>query len=107
MKIEREDFKKQEKKLKKYHNEMIILNKIILHIKQNPTYEDLCQNPMSRIYGFEMLKNDMVGYYSFNLCKNGGTIRLIVSIDKENEIVKLEYISTDHYNDFKRKLRVK
>lgn len=107
LKIEREEFKKQEKKLKKYHDEMFKLNKIILHIKQSSTYEDLYQNPMSKIYGFEALKDDMCGYYSFNLCKKGGTIRLIVSIDKENKIVRLEYISTDHYSDFKRKLRTK
>lgn len=107
MKIEREEFKKQEKKLKKYHDEMFKLNKIILHIKQSSTYEDLYQNPMSKIYGFEALKDDMCGYYSFNLCKKGGIIRLIVSIDKENKIVRLEYISTDHYSDFKRKLRTK
>lgn len=80
-----------------------MLNKIILHIKECHTYEELSKHPVSIMYGFESLKEDMNGYYSFNLCKNGGTIRLIVSIDKENKIVKLEYITMKHYEDIKRK----
>ena len=54
------------------------------------------------MYGFEILRYDMSGYYSFNLCKNGGMIRLICRIEKEKNLVILEYITMNHYEDFKR-----
>ena len=44
----------------------------------------------------------MSGYYSFNLCKNGCMIRLICRIEKEKNLVILEYITMNHYEDFKR-----
>ena len=54
------------------------------------------------MYGLERLKYKLHDFYSFNLNKNGGKIRLICSIlDKENTAV-LEYISSDHYKDFKK-----
>ena len=64
MKIVREDFKNEEKKLKKYFNDE---------------------------------------YYSFNLSKKGGVIRLIFKIDTVNNVVILKFISMNHYADFKRK----
>lgn len=64
MKIVREDFKNEEKKLKKYFNDE---------------------------------------YYSFNLSKKGGVIRLIFKIDTVNNVVILKFISMNHYANFKRK----
>lgn len=103
MKIDRSNFKDQEKKLKRHFKEQKILEKIILHIKQCETCEELSQSPISMLYGFEKLKYFSNEYYSFNLCKNGGVIRLICSINKEYNIISLEFVSMNHYDDFKRK----
>ena len=103
MKINR---KQLEKELKKYTNEKQQLEKIIVHIKNCNTYKELQLHPISKMYGFEALRNEMSGYYSFNLCKNGGMIRLICSIDIEQNTVNFEFISTKHYEDFKRSLSV-
>lgn len=105
MRLDRTNFKKEEKKLKKHYNEQQMLEKILVHLKQCSSYEDILYNPISRMYGFESLKHGMSGYYSFNLCKNGGVIRLICSINKEEKIVQLVYISMDHYEDFKKKIK--
>ena len=55
---------------------------------------------MTTIYGFKALRYQNSGFWSFNLAKNGGVIRLIVmpSTD-ENEIVFV-YVSYNHYKDF-------
>lgn len=47
----------------------------------------------------------MTGFCSFNLCKNGGTIRLIFTVNKDKNLVIIKYISMDHYKDFKRKIK--
>lgn len=105
MQLDREKFKGEEKKLKKHHGEQETLEKILQHIKQCQSYEELRNNPISMMYGFEKLKHEMSGYYSFNLCKRGGTKRLLFKIDKENNVAKLEYITTNHYEDFKQKIK--
>ena len=105
MRLERENFEKEIKKLKKHNNELEMLEKILVHIKQTCSYDDLCCNPISRMYGFEVLKYEMCGYHSFNLCKKGGVIRLICKINKEDKSVSLEYISMNHYEDFKEKIK--
>ena len=97
-------YKSSEKKIKRQYNEICILDKIKTHIKQCNNYIELKDHPISKIYGYEPLKYELNGYYSFNLCKNGGKIRLIFSIDENNNIVVLEYISNNHYTDFKNKL---
>ena len=79
-----------------------MLEKIILLNKESSSYDELVINPFSKMYGFEILRYDMSGYYSFNLCKNGGMIRLICRIEKEKNLVILEYITMNHYEDFKR-----
>lgn len=66
-----------------------MLEKIILLIKESSSYDELVINPFSKMYGFEILRYDMPGYYSFNLCKNGGMIRLICRIEKEKNIRKV------------------
>ena len=103
MKIIREKFKGEEKKLKKYFNERNNFAKIISHIKNVKNYEELCSHPFSIMYGFEKLKYFKDEYYSFNLGKNGGVIRLIFKVDKVNNAIILVYISMEHYSDFKRK----
>jgi Txe/YoeB family toxin of Txe-Axe toxin-antitoxin module len=98
-----EKYKNSNKNIKNRYNEKKTLDMIINHIKQCTDFPSLSINPISLMYGFEPLKHELNGYYSFNLNKNGGKIRLIVSPSGE-EILKLEYISIDHYEDFKNKL---
>lgn len=105
MKIQKDNFKAQEKKLKKYPEAHFMYEKIINHIKQTGCVEALEKSPISKMYGFEALKYDMSGYYSFNLNKNRGKIRLIFLIDREKNIVEFVFISLEHYEDFKIKLR--
>ncbi len=97
-----EKYKNQEKKLKRHHENKEIYGKIINLIKQCDTINDLENNCFSKIYGYEALKDDLYGYYSFNLCKNRGRIRLILTVDKKENEIKLIYISMDHYEDFKK-----
>ena len=104
MQLDSLGLKKEEKKLKRYQNEQKVLERIIKHIKMCNNYKDLKNNPMSLVYGFEELKYELSGYCSFRLEKSG-TIRLIVTIDEANNKVKIEYISMDHYDDFKRMLK--
>lgn len=98
-------FNSQEKKLKKYQKEKDIYDKVINHIRQCNTIVELEKHPISKMYGYEVLRGDLSGYSSFNLCKNRGRIRLIITLDNENEEVCLLYISTDHYEDFKKFLK--
>ena len=104
MQLNSSDLKKEEKKLKRYQKEQKTLELIIKHIKMCNSYKDLKSNPMSRVYEFEELKHELNGYCSFRLEKSG-TIRLIVKIEEEENIVKIEFISMDHYKDFKRMLK--
>ena len=105
MRLNTENLKAEEKKLKRHYKEKSNLYKIITYVKTLRDYHDLYRNPFSKIYGFEVLKHEMSGFISFNLNKSGGVIRLICSIDMENNILKIEFISLDHYNDFIRRLR--
>jgi len=95
---------KEKKKLKKYKEENDYLDKIIKHIRNSSTFNDLKMNPLSRIYGFEELKHELSGYCSFRIGKSG-TTRLILSVDEDSNIIKIEFISLNHYDDFKRKLK--
>ena len=97
-----EHYFKSEKRIKKKYENVRILDMVKTHIKQCSSFSELEANPISRVYGFEKLKYELNDYYSFNLCKNRGTIRLIVSIDDAINQVRLEYVSIDHYDDFKR-----
>lgn len=105
MHLERHDgYKKEEKKLKKRAEVSEIYDKIIEHIKQCDDMVDLRTHPISWMYNFEAMRGDLSGYYSFNLCKNGGSVRLIFTVNEEVNTVTLAYISVDHYKDFKKKL---
>ncbi len=98
-------YRSSEKNIKRRFKEQDTLNKIKNHIKQSSNFIELKSNPISIMYGFEQLKYELNDYYSFNLCKNGGKIRLIFSIDISLNQVSLEYISVEHYADFKNKLK--
>lgn len=106
MRLDKTNFKNQEKKLKKMPNEQETLEKILIHTKQCENFSALNNSPVSYMYGFEAKREDLKGFYGFNLEKNGGAIRLICSFDIENNVCNLEYISLDHYKDFKRNLKV-
>lgn len=90
------------KKLKKYHNELVNLEDIITLIKNSTNIGSLLMNPLSKMYNLERLKYELNDFYSFNLCKNKGSIRLIVRFIIETNEVELAYISFKHYDDFKK-----
>lgn len=96
-------YKNSYKGIKNKHKEKDTLELIINHIKLCKDFQCLSTHPVSLMYGFEPLKYELNGYYSFNLNKNIGVVRLIVSTDS-NEILRLEFVSVNHYDDFKNKL---
>ena len=107
MKIEHNDrFKNSLKKIKKKFNELDMYEKIVNHMLRCNDFNEFKKNPISRMYGFEQLKYDLNCYYSCNLNKNGGTDRLIFSTD-DDKLITLEYVSIDHYEDFKKIIRGK
>lgn len=57
------------------------------------------------MYGYEALKGDLNGYYSFNLCKNRGKIRLIFTVNRKENEINLLYISTEIIMKILKKLR--
>ncbi|NLL02166.1 MAG: hypothetical protein GX265_04015 [Mollicutes bacterium] len=71
MTIDRENFEKEEKQLKRYQPEKQRLEMILNHIRQCNTFEDLKHHTISTMYGFEQLKYDMNDCYSFRLSKKG------------------------------------
>lgn len=101
--IKTEKYKRDLKKLeKKYKKEFENNEKIENHIKVCRNLEELKLNVMSRVYNFEKLKGNNDKYWSFNLCKNRGTIRLICTVNEEENVVNLEHISFDHYKSLKK-----
>lgn len=92
------------KKLKKHKIEYDNLLKIIHMIENVDTFSMLKVLPMAKIYNFERLKHNNNKFYSFNLHKHGGTIRLLVKPNNENDIeLYFAYISFNHYEDFSEK----
>ena len=90
-------YKKLKKHRKEYSNLLIILDLI----ENARDFNELCKLPQSKIYKLERLKHEMSNYYSYNLCKNKGKIRLIVKPNDDNSIeLYLITISYDHYEDF-------
>lgn len=85
---------------KRRAKELGYLAEIIDAIREAETYNDLKLTPTAYIYKFEELKNDKVGFASFNLNKNGGVIRLIVKPQENKIVLELVLISTNHYEDF-------
>lgn len=100
-------YENSEKNLKKRYEEQKTLEMIKNHIKRSNNFQELRENPLSNMYGYEPLKYELNGYYSFNLCKNGGTIRLIISVNESLNQVCLEYVDPKHYKEFKNKIKRK
>lgn len=89
------------KKLNKHSKEIDNLRKIIVFITNARDFNELKYLPMVKIYNFERLKYKYNDLYSFNLCKNGGKIRLIIKPNSDNEVeLYFLFISFDHYTDF-------
>ena len=95
-------FERTYKKLKNHIEELQRFDKVIEHIRVCENFERLRSNPISIMYGFEALKYELSGFYSFNLCKSRqGVIRLLFTVNVANNEIYLEYISMNHYKDFK------
>ena len=99
--IHTKSFDNSYKKLNKHKKEYENFKKIIDMIEFSSSFKELENLPQVRMYGFERLRHDKNEYYSFNLAKTGGTIRLIVKPKDDNNIeLILVIISYDHYEDF-------
>ena len=89
------------KKLKSHHKEYNNLFKILDIIENAKDFNVLINLPQCKIFNFERLKYDKNEYYSFNLSKNRGVIRLIVKPLNTNSVeIYLIMISYNHYEDF-------
>lgn len=97
-------YKNSVKKIKKNYEAKRKLNTIINHIEAVDTYDELKKHPMSYIYGFEELRDDLTNYCRFSLDKNGGTGKLRLIFSCLDDSIVLEYISDEHYEDFKKYL---
>lgn len=94
------NYDKAKKKLKKHIKELENLNNIIRLLENANDFNSVIHNPIFKIYGFERLKYEYNQFYSFNLSKNSGTIRLIVKPNDSNLELYLVHISYNHYVDF-------
>ena len=96
------NFEKGKKELKKKHKveELNMLDSIVMLIKRSDTYELMKNSPLAYLYGFEELKEDKSGFFSFRLSKKSSPIRLIGRYQDNIITIQLVYISLDHYNDF-------
>ena len=89
------------KNLKKHRKELANLEDITEKITNHNTFKELQNNPiMTTIYKFGPLRHQNSGFWSFNLEKNGGVIRLIVMPSTDEREIIFVYVSYDHYNDF-------
>lgn len=96
------NYEKGYKELKKKHrteqlNNLKFINELI---KRSLDFNELKNNPLSYMYGFEPLKYNNSGYYSFNLSKHSGVIRLIIRPQDNLINIDLVDISNNHYKDF-------
>lgn len=96
-------YKNSLKKIKRNSNLQQELNKILSHIESIESFEELKDSCISTLYDFEVLRGDLSGYYKFSLNGNKTKYRLLFSYS--NLEIVLEYISDEHYMDFKRYLR--
>ena len=96
-------YEKTYKKIKKHVLEYNNLLKILDIIENVDTFNELLNLPIAKMYGFEQLKYENNEFYSFNLNKNKGVIRLIVK-PKDNYVeLYLVMISYKRYKDFNAK----
>ena len=88
------------KKLKKHHKEYENLLKIIDIVANTNDFYILSNDNYIKVkFKFERLKYNNNEYYSVNLNKNSGMIRLIIKPVNEY-IIELTFISYKHYQDF-------
>ncbi len=75
------------KELKKKRKTEILnnLDEIILLLKSIQIFDELKTNDIAALYGYEQLKYGLNEYYSCNLSKNKGIIRLLIQ-PKENHL---------------------
>lgn len=76
---------------------------MISHIEAAKDFDELKNHPISYIYGLEILRGDLSGFYKFIIDQKNSKLRLLFSY--ENNVLILEFISDEHYVDFKRYLR--
>ena len=89
------------KKLKRHLKENSNLNIIKSIFESSTDFNELKNNPLIKLYSFEQLRYQLNEFYSFNLDKSGGIIRLIVKPDEYNpQNIYLIFISYKHYDDF-------
>ena len=108
MKItESKKYKKDYQRLKKNTrktNAIKNIEKILIILYSAESLDDLLRRSSKILTcNFEVLHNDMQGYYSFRLNKNKDGLRLIISVD--NDTIYFEGISFRHYEDFKRRIK--
>lgn len=95
------NYDKKIKKLKKHQIEYNNLKDILKIIDRADNFSELINLPIVQMYNFERLKYQNKDYYSFNLAKGGGVIRLIVKPDTNNCVIMyIADITLDHYKDF-------
>ena len=89
------------KKIKSHQKELSNLKTIKSILESSTDFNELKNNPLIKLYGFEQLKYQLNEFYSFNPGKNGGVIRLIIKPDEYNpRNIYLVFISYKHYEDF-------
>ncbi len=94
-------YEKGLKKLKRHVKEYQNLLTILDIIENADNFDILVQLPIVHLYRFERLKHKWNEYYSFNLSKSRGKIRLIIKPNENNKVeVYIGFISFDHYEDF-------
>jgi len=104
--IETTGYKNTKRKIKNNFDVQKKLDKVLSHIEAVKNFKELKHSDISKLYGFKELSSDLSGYYRFGIDKNSkvGKYRLLFTTIDECTI-QLEFISDEHYEDFKRYLR--
>ena len=99
--IHTKSFDNTYKKLKNHHKEYNNFLKLLDIIENTKSFKELVNLPQCKMYKLERMKYDKNDYYSFNLSKNRGVIRLIIKpVDETSIELYLIMISYNHYEDF-------
>ena len=103
---ESKGYKNSIKKIKNNYEAKDKIEKIISYLEVINSFEEIKNDVVLKMYGYEELREDLSGYYRFGIDKNSKTGKLRLLFSKiDNNAIQLEYISTEHYRDFKRYLR--
>lgn len=99
-------YKNSIKKIKSNYDAKSKLEKIISYIEALNNLDEIKNDIILKMYGYEELRSDLSGYYRFGIDKNSNTGKLRLIFSKiDNHTIQLEYVSDEHYQDFKRYLR--